>query len=216
MSAIYKEARRQGAIVIQVNHPFIPYGYFSSVEAHVAPGGFNAAFELVEINATAPDDDAKVLSWLWKHWNSGQHYYLSGGTDTHDVWNDESGRVRTFAHVEGRLTPQSFAHALREGHGYVSRGPLIFPSFLFGATVVGLSGEPLDLGFELGSVAGLRRAELVGAGKVAQTRDFPPGSVRVRVEFEVPPPAARWYQLVVEDNAGGKAYTDPIWIETHK
>lgn len=216
VSAIFKEARRQGAIVIQVNHPFIPYGYFASVDAHVAPGGFNAGFDLVEINATVPDDDAKVLNWLWKHWNAGEHYYLSGGTDTHDVWNDESGRVRTFAHVDGKLTPQSFARALREGHGYVSRGPLVFPSFMFGATVVGLPGEPLDLGFELGSVAGLRRAELVGAGKVVQTRDFPPGSVRVRVEFEVPPPVARWYQLVVEDNQGGRAYTDPIWIETHE
>ena len=126
MSAIFKEARRQGAIVIQVNHPFIPYGYFSSVDAHVAPGGFNPGFELVEINATVPEDDPKVLNWLWKHWNAGQHYYLSAGTDTHDVWNYESGRVRTFIHVDGKLTAQSFARALREGHGYVSRGPLIF------------------------------------------------------------------------------------------
>ncbi|HEY6922821.1 MAG TPA: hypothetical protein VI653_05085, partial [Steroidobacteraceae bacterium] len=101
-------------------------------------------------------------------------------------------------------------------HGYVSRGPLVFPSFMFGATLVGKLGEPLDLGFELGSMAGLRRAELVGGGKVVQTRDFPPGSVRVQVEFEVPPPVARWYQLVVEDNKGGKAYTDPVWIDTHE
>lgn len=216
VSAVFKEARRQGAIVIQVNHPFIPYGYFASVDAHVAPGGFNPGFDLVEINATVPDDDAKVLSWLWKRWNAGQHYYLSGGTDTHDVWTDESGRVRTFAHVEGKLTPQSFAKALREGHGYVSRGPLIFPSFMFGSTLVGTPTEPLDLDFELGSVTGLRRAELVGAGQVVQVRDFPPGSVRVRIELEVPPPVARWYQLIVEDNQGGKAYTDPVWIETHE
>lgn len=216
VGAIFKEARRLGATVIQVNHPFIPYGYFSSVDAHVAPGGFNPGFDLVEINATVPDDDAKVLDWLWKRWNAGQHYYLSGGTDTHDVWSDVSGRVRTFAHVEGKLTPQSFARALREGHGYVSRGPLIFPSYMFGATLAGTPTEPLRLGFELGSVAGLRRAELIGAGKVVQTRDFPAGSVRVQIELEVPPPVARWYQLVVEDNQGGKAYTDPIWIETHE
>jgi len=216
VSAIFKEARRQGAIVIQVNHPFIPYGYFASLEAHVAPGGFNPGFDLVEINATVPDDDAKVLHWLWKEWNAGQHYYLSGGTDTHDVWADESGRVRTFAHVEGKLTPQSFARALREGHGYVSHGPLVFPTYMFGTTLVGKPKEPLDLGFELGSVAGLRRAELVGGGQVVQTRDFPPGSMRVQVLFEVPAPVARWYQLIVEDNQGGKAYTDPIWIETHE
>ena len=36
---IIKEGRRQGATVVQVNHPFIPYGYFTSVSAGVAPGG---------------------------------------------------------------------------------------------------------------------------------------------------------------------------------
>jgi hypothetical protein len=87
---------------------------------------------------------------------------------------------------------------------------------MFGSTLVGTPTEPLDLGFELGSVTGLRRAELVGAGEVVQVRDFPPGSVRVRIELEVPPPVARWYQLIVEDNQGGKAYTDPVWIETHE
>jgi len=38
---ILKEARRAGATVVQVNHPFNPYGYFASLKAGVAPGGFN-------------------------------------------------------------------------------------------------------------------------------------------------------------------------------
>jgi hypothetical protein len=40
----------------------------------------------VEINATAPADDEKVPHTLWNDWNAGHHYYLSAGTDTHDVW----------------------------------------------------------------------------------------------------------------------------------
>ena len=59
---ILQEGRRQGAIVMQVNHPFIAYGYFTSVRAGVAPGGFNPGFDLIEINAEAPADDAKVLA----------------------------------------------------------------------------------------------------------------------------------------------------------
>ena len=86
---------------MQVNHPFIPYGYFSSIAAGVAPGGFDGDFDLVEINSSVPKDDAKVLAKLWDFWNQGKHYYLTAGSDTHDVWNEQSGRVRTFVHIEG-------------------------------------------------------------------------------------------------------------------
>ena len=98
---VLQEARREGATVVQVNHPFIPYGYFSSVAAGVAPGGFDGGFDLVEINSTVPGDDAKVLARLWDYWNEGRHYYLTGGSDTHDVWNEQSGRIRTFVHSGG-------------------------------------------------------------------------------------------------------------------
>jgi hypothetical protein len=215
---IFKEARRQGAAVIQVNHPFIPYGYFASIDARVAPGGFNPGFDLVEINATVPEDDDKVLHRLWDFWNAGQHYYLAAGTDTHDVWNDESGRIRTFAHVEparagDTLTPLSFALALREGHGYVSRGPLIFPSVMFGTVYKPVAGQAPRLEFELESVVGLRRAELVGGGTVVETRLFPDSPTRARIKFRLPAQRARWYELLVEDSHGARAYTDPVWTE---
>ena len=94
------EARRQGAIVVQSNHPFIPYGYLASLGAGLVPGGFNPAFDLAEINSDVPYDTA-VLGAIWLLWNEGHRYYLSGGTDVHDVWNHESGRIRTFGHVDG-------------------------------------------------------------------------------------------------------------------
>jgi hypothetical protein len=85
------EARRQGAIVVQSNHPFIPYGYFASLGAGLVPGGFNPAFDLAEINSDVPYDPI-VLEAVWRLWNAGHRYYLSGGTDVH-VWNRESGRI---------------------------------------------------------------------------------------------------------------------------
>ncbi|HVW70777.1 MAG TPA: CehA/McbA family metallohydrolase, partial [Steroidobacteraceae bacterium] len=209
---IFKEARRQGALVIQANHPYIPYGYFASVAAGVAPGGFNPGFDLVEINATVPDDDVKVLRKVWDFWNSGHHYFLTAGTDTHDVWNEESGRVRAFAHVEGKLTALSYAEALRDGHGYVSHGPLLTPDTMFGTTVHIQPGQPVALGFGLQSTMGLKQAQLVCGGTVLETRSFPDGPLATHTEFDVHPGTARWCSLDVEDRRGRRAYSDPVWI----
>jgi hypothetical protein len=210
---IIKEGRRQGATVVQVNHPFIPYGYFTSVSAGVAPGGFNPGFDLIEINAGAPADDVKVLQSLWNFWNAGHRYYLTAGTDTHDVWRDESGAVRTFAHIDGAVTATAFAQALKEGHGYVTFGPLVFPSVMFGDELKVKPDESFTLGFDLKSVAGVKQAELIGAGAVLKTETFPNAPREVRVDFPLTTRRPTWYALIVEDNQGHKAYTDPIWVD---
>jgi hypothetical protein len=210
---IIKEARRQGAIVIQVNHPFIPYGYFTSVRDGVAPGGFNPAFDLIEINAAAPADDVKVLRTLWNFWNAGHRYYLTAGTDTHDVWHDESGAVRTFAHIDGQVTAEAFARSLKDGHGYVTFGPLIYPSVVFGDELKVKPGESFSLGFDLQAVAGLKQVQLIGGGAVLQTNTFHAAMRQSRVDFSLTTARSTWYSLTVEDQDGHKAYTDPIWID---
>jgi hypothetical protein len=210
---ILKEARRQGAIVVQVNHPFIPYGYFTSVAAGVAPGGFNPTFDLMEINESAPDDDETVVRTLWTFWNAGHHYYLTAGTDTHDVWNAESGSVRAFVHVDGKISAVAFAEALKAGHGYVTHGPLVFPSVMFGEERRVKPGEAFDLGFDLKSVAGLKSVELINAGAVLTVKSFAGTPPEAHVNFPLKTLRATWYALVVEDARGRKAYTDPIWID---
>jgi hypothetical protein len=211
---ILAEGRRLGATVVQVNHPFIPYGYFTSVSAGVAPGGFNPAFDLIEINAAAPADDGKVLHTLWDYWNTGRHYYLSAGTDTHDVWRDESGAVRTFAHIDGAVTAKAFAEALKKGHGYVTFGPLIYPSVMFGDELKVKPGASFTLSFDVQAVAGVKQIELIGAGVMAKTESFHAASQQVHVDFSLSTPRRTWYSLTVEDNQGHKAYTDPIWVDT--
>jgi hypothetical protein len=209
---IFREARRQGAIVVQINHPFIPYGYLTSVATGVAPGGFNPGFDLLEINQAAPEDDDKVLHALWNFWNAGQHYYLGGGTDTHDVWNYKSGEVRTFAHMTGVPSAAAFAQALKAGHAYVTHGPLIFPSVMFGDERRVEAGESADLGFDLKSVAGLKSVQLIGAGAVVATRAIIGGVQEARVDFAVIAAHDTWFALVVEDVDGNRAFTDPIWV----
>ena len=209
---ILKEARRNGATVVQVNHPFNPYGYFASLKAGVAPGGFNPGFDLMEINSSVPNDDRKVLAKLWEFWNAGQRYYIAAGSDTHDVWNDQSGRVRTFAHLDGQVTPLAFAQALKAGHGYVSYGPLIFPSVMFGTEMQVGSGEPFSLAFELASVAGLSKAALISGGNLEVSRAFPDAPLQAHIDFTLSTSHSGWYALEVEDQRGRKAYTDPVWV----
>jgi hypothetical protein len=213
---LYKEARRLGALVIQVNHPYIPYGYFTSVAAGVAPGGFNPAFDLIEINASVPEDDMKVVRRLWEYWNEGRRYYLSAGSDTHDVWNEESGSVRAFAHPDGPLTAASFAEALKAGHAYVSHGPLIFPSVMFGTTVGVDLGGTVALAVDLESIAGLKSVELIGGGDVVESRDLQGSHREAHLEFTLRPGRSSWYALVAEDVQGQKAFTDPLWVEVRK
>jgi hypothetical protein len=207
---VFAEARRQGAQVVQVNHPFIPYGYFASLAAGTAPGGFDPGFDLIEINSAGPNDDTKVLERLWSLWNDGRHYYLSAGSDTHDVWNEQSGRVRAYVHPDGPLTAGSFIAALKAGHAYVTYGPLIFPTVMFG-TQLSASSASAALGFDLAAVTGLKQAQLIGDGKVLRTQSFTDAPRESHVEFAAPSPPARWYALVVEDQRGRKAYTDAIW-----
>lgn len=209
---ILAEARRQGARVVQVNHPFIPYGYLTSVAAGVAPGGFNPSFDLLEINASAPEDDDKVVHALWNSWSAGHHYYISAGTDTHDVWKSESGEVRTFTHVDGAVSAAAFAESLRAGHAYVTRGPLIFPSVMFGEQRRVRPGETFNLGFDLKSVDGIKSVQLISAGVVLADKAFA-GPQETHVDFPSSTENSTWYSLIVEDMRGRKAFTDPIWID---
>ena len=46
--------------------------------------------------------DAPVMAALWQAWNAGHRYYLSGGTDVHDVWNHS---LRPHPNVRSRRGP---------------------------------------------------------------------------------------------------------------
>ncbi len=206
------EARRHGAIVVQSNHPFIPYGYFASLGAGLVPGGFNPAFDLAEVNSDVPYD-SDVMRAMRLLWNAGHRYYLSGGTDVHDVWNHESGRIRTFGHVDGPLTPASYAEAVKNGHAYVTYGPLIEPAVMFGSELKVKPGTPFPLAFGLRSATGLKQVKLIGADTVAFTQVFSDGPREAHVEFKPTASGHTWYALEVEDIAGLKAYSNPIWID---
>lgn len=209
---VLAEARRQGAIVVQSNHPYIPYGYFASLANGVAPGGFNPAFDLAEINADVTPNP-EVIETLHRLWDAGHRYYLSGGTDVHDVWNHESGAARLFAHLDCAPTPVAFAEAAKAGHAYVSFGPLVFPGVMFGSDLKVKPGASFTLSFRLASVTGLRQAAMVGGDRSAAAKSFEGSPQEATIEFPLTAMKSTWYALEVEDVAGRKAYTNPVWVD---
>lgn len=213
---VLAEARRLGADAIQSNHPFIPYGYLASLEAGTVPGGFATGIDLLELNG--PEDDAKVFERAGRLWTQGQRIYLSGGSDAHDVWVDESGQARAYVHVPGSLTAEGFVENLKDGHAYVTRGPLIIPLVMFGSDLRAQPGQPLKLSFDLTAVNGLAKATLVGPQGEIESRSLDAAPSTATVEFETVMPegdgeGAQWVALTVEDAEGRMAFSNPIWLK---
>ena len=76
ISAVLQEnaAKRHGRAELIIR--YIPYGYFSSVAAGVAPGGFDGAFDLVEINSK------RYPGMMRKYWRGYGTTGMKGGTIT--------------------------------------------------------------------------------------------------------------------------------------
>jgi hypothetical protein len=205
-----------GADVIAINHPYMGYGYFSSRDQELIPGGYDDGFELVELEAAFHDGSGernrKTVAEVWKLWNAGQRKYFAAGSDAHDVWAEESGAARTYVRVAGDLSIAAYIDSLEKGQAYASQGPLVYPEILFGSDLLRQSGEPLALNYSVQAVAGLQLVQLVSNGTVVAQADFDGGTDAVPVEFLVRPESNCWYSLVIKDAAGRFAYTNPVWI----
>ena len=218
---VFAEARRLGAEVVHVNHPYGDYGYFKSLDLRVeidgkmvsaVPGGYDEGFDLVEITA---GDNTRTMQHVWRLWNAGKRAYLAAGSDTHDVWIEESGSARTYVFVDGELTVDSFIAALKRGNAFASQGPLVYPSVLFGSELPHRPGELLELDFDVQAAAGLRSVQLIEAGTAIETIAFD-GSTDVQpARFRVRPAGDTWYSVVVEDEVGLHAWSNPVWVRTN-
>ena len=224
--AIIADIRRMGATVIASNHPYIPYGYLSSLEKGTAPGGFNPNIDLFELNAAVNNEP--TINKAHQFWNEGLPYYFTAGSDTHDVWNQESGLNRLFVYTGGKPNAKAFAQAAKDGHSYVSYGPVIYPkNVMFGDTMKLAKAQVQTISFDLVAVNGLKSVQLIGSDTTATTtatvkQQSAANSVVLEdktltgdhdsVSFDVPQ-ATGWVALVVEDNEGRKAYTNPIWLK---
>lgn len=206
--SIIKDARKMGAIAVASNHPFIPYGYMSSLEKKTAPGGFNASIDLIEINSEVKYE--KAIQKARELWSEGLPYYYTAGSDTHDVWNETSGHNRMFVYTGSKPNADSFAQAMKNGRAYVSFGPVIYPNnVMFGDTLKLTESQPQQVSFDLLSVNGLKSVQLIGKDGVLQEKVL--SGEQKTVNFDVPHQTG-WMALVVEDSQENKAYSNPIWL----
>lgn len=211
VQAIIADARRMGAAVVPLNHPYNAYGYLRNLADGKVPGGFTPGFDLLELNAEV--DNATTLASAHDLWDEGTRIYFTAGTDTHDAWNQLTGRIRLMAHVPGELTPDAFARAVKDGHGYATQGPLLFPRNAdFGETLRLADDTEGQWRVDAVAVDGLAEARLIGeGGEVLATRAL--DGQRASLEFALPAEVSGWVALEVEDADGDTAWSNPLWIE---
>ncbi|WP_459936876.1 CehA/McbA family metallohydrolase [Desulfonatronum parangueonense] len=219
-SSIFARAREMDALVI-IAHPYITYGYFHSHEQDMVPGGWDADFDLIEINgAISTRDNHKALQRTWEFWNNQEKYYLVGGSDVHDVLRYPSGNIRTIAQVDGDFALDKYLESLKKGNSYASYGPLVYPEHNFGETVQAAPGD-FELNFRTLSVNGIAKVTVVTEGSkfndeweiegyaFQQAYD---GSDEESISVALSPEKDTWYALVIEDTEGNWAMTNPIWV----
>jgi len=211
VTEIFAEARRLGAKIIQTNHPYSTYGYFRSLDQDLVPGGFDPAFDLIELNYQYPPQE--VMAKIWELWNQGCRYYLGAGTDTHSVWQDVSGSSRMYVYLEEAPSLDGCITALKAGRSYASFGPMVFPEIMFGSSLSLLAGEKLDLKFEVFAVDRIKEVNLLCNGKNVESRQPSESPTSCNIEFSVFPSEACWYALVILDQSGKSAYTNPVWVD---
>ena len=207
---VFAEARRLGADILAVNHPYADDGYFANLEqSDVVPGGYDEHFDLIEIG---DGDSQQTAERAWQFWNQGKRAYFAAGSDVHDVWSAVSGSARSYVHVSGELTVKKFIDSLQNGHSYASQGPLIYPELMFGSDIRHNLGDDLTLVYSLYAVNGLKSAHLIENGVDVQRSGFADNTWKSPLQFTVSPLADTWYSLVVVDTEGRRAYSNPVWI----
>ena len=209
---IIEDAHNMGAMAVASNHPYIPYGYLSSLEKNTVPGGFNPNIDFIEINSEV--DYSKAIEKARDFWNKGLPYYYTAGSDTHDVWNETTGHNRMFVYTGNKPSAQSFTQAMKNGRAYVSFGPLIYPQdVMFGDTLKTFEKRKQQVSFDLVSVNGLKSVTLLGKEGIISEQSLSGDKQHVR--FDVPNQDG-WLSLVVEDTSENKAYSNPIWLKAVK
>jgi TolB protein len=170
-------------------------------------------------------DEAASADFYARLLNAGFRLPATGGTDNFsDVWLDPPpGSDRTFAHVDGQLSLQTWAAAIKRGRTFFSTGPLLL------ATVDGREpGDEIALAasapaavrvhVELTSIVPVETIDVVVNGVVAHTAR-PADPRRATIDASVDMPAGGWVAVrargpkspyLGDDYAF--AYTSPVYV----
>ncbi len=218
---IIKAGHDAGGLVI-VHHPYSDYGFFNNRDG--VKGGYDKGsedFDFLELQSTInltdkTNMDKKALDAAMGYWNKGIKKYLSAGSDQHDVTSGlYPGIIRLYAYVDGKLTAEKYLKSLKEGHAYVTMGPIFTPeqNTMFGSTQKIKAGSQYILNTEIQAVNGLTRVDVYSEGKVIASKEFNNTRDAAKYTLAVEPTKNTWYSFVAIDSKGHYAVTNPIWVD---
>ncbi|MCY3781386.1 MAG: CehA/McbA family metallohydrolase [Chloroflexi bacterium] len=107
--------------------------------------------------------------------------------------------MRGWVHVKAdALTPEALPRALKAGHYYSSTGPQLHHVELLGRDKLVVECSPAEQILLTGERAGA--LPIIGWGLRG-------------AEFDLRDVESRWLRVTVRDEAGGRAWTNPVWLD---
>ena len=151
-----------------------------------------------------------ILSLYYHYLNLGFHLPASAGTAS-GVLPNPLGFNRVYVNFSGPFTVEKWFAALREGHSFVTNGPMLFfhvtrEGAMMKATVEVHAAEPLD------------RIEIVANGEVIEWYPLPPGTTDYRAVTTIDPQKYTWIAARCFMRGGDTlrmAHTSPVYLPGH-
>ncbi|MCS4464938.1 hypothetical protein JTT01_16285 [Clostridium botulinum] len=97
--------------------------------------------------------------------------------------------MRLYANIEGKNTTEKYLKAIKDGHSYVTMGPIFTPkaNTMFGTTQKVNAGEKHTLNTEIQAVNGLNHIDVYSEGKIIASKDFNNTQDAVNYTLDVKP-----------------------------
>jgi hypothetical protein len=206
----FSESREKGAQLIQINHPYsIAFGYFFSENS----SKFDTNFDAVEVfNGPFDDGDFRSVERMFEFWNDGIRHVATAVSDDHDwkIPGSEYGIPRTYVHLDGELTAETFLDRLITGHAFTTYGPMLMLTNADGITP-GDSVVPGEVMVNVISVEDLdgSKLELIQNGKVVESVEIEGTEASLSFNIE----GEGWVAARLMKNPRHYlALTNPLWI----
>ena len=192
-ASVVKRALAAGAFVA-VPHP----NWFALTVADFETLGAVHAVECY--NGVSDFDSDRGFSWHYIDMllHRGHRVGAIATDDTH-ARPDVNDFMRGWVQVKAsELTPEALLKALKAGHYYASTGATLHNVEFIGRDKLLVECSPANYIYLSGERAGvLARAN---------------GAWLTRAEFDLSEVESRWLRVTVRDQAGGRAWTNPIWL----
>lgn len=191
------------------------------------PGGWGMMGPLAPGERDLKDPDELFLrtnALYYRLLNCGIRLGVAGGSAM-GVMPAPAGFNRTYAHVDGQLTPESFWAAVKAGRTFATSGPMLTLAIdgqQMGAEIALQSAEakPLAVEVRLDALESVRAVELIANGEVIKSvvpaPPAPGAPVSLATSWPVPAPKrSTWYAAralyTAPDGRLRQAHTSPVY-----